>query len=42
VGLTPYALSQQFRLDTSFTARVVLLSTCLSLLMLPLWIVILG
>ncbi len=42
VGLTPYALSQQYRLDTSFTARVVLLSTSLSLLLLPLWIVILG
>ena len=42
VGLTPYALSQQYRLDTSFTARVVLLSTSLSLLFLPLWIVILG
>lgn len=42
VGLTPYALSQQYRLDTSFTARVVLLSTSFSLLLLPLWIVILG
>lgn len=42
VGLTPYALSQQYRLDTSFTARVVLLSTSLSLILLPLWIVILG
>ncbi len=41
VGLTPYALSQQYRLDTAFTARVVLLSTSLSLLFLPLWIVIL-
>jgi len=42
VGLTPYALSQQYRLDTPFTARVVLLSTTLSFLLLPLWIVILG
>ncbi len=42
VGLTSYALSQQYRLDTSFTARVVLLSTSLSLIFLPLWIVILG
>ena len=42
VGLTPYALSQQYRLDTTFTARVVLLSTSLSLILLPLWIVILG
>jgi len=42
VGLTPYALSQQYRLDTAFAARVVLLSTSLSLVLLPLWIVILG
>jgi predicted permease len=42
VGLTPYALAQQYRLDTAFTARVVLLSTSLSLVLLPLWIVILG
>jgi hypothetical protein len=42
VGLTPYALAQQYRLDTAFTARVVLLSTTLSLILLPLWIVILG
>jgi predicted permease len=42
VGLTPYALAQQYRLDTAFTARVVLLSTSLSLILLPLWIVILG
>lgn len=42
VGLTPYALSQQYRLDTTFTARVVLLSTSLSLILLPLWIVIIG
>ncbi len=42
VGLTPYALSQQYRLDTDFSARVVLFSTSLSLILLPLWIVILG
>jgi predicted permease len=42
VGLTPYALAQQYRLDTAFTARVVLLSTSLSLVLLPLWIVMLG
>ncbi len=41
LGLTPYALSQQYRLDTTFTARVVLFSTSLSLVILPLWIVLL-
>ncbi|HPT30749.1 MAG TPA: AEC family transporter [Prolixibacteraceae bacterium] len=42
VGLTSYALVQQYRLDTAFTARVVLLSTTLSLILIPLWIVLLG
>lgn len=41
LGLTPYALAHQYRLDTAFTARVVLLSTSLSLIVLPFWIVIL-
>jgi predicted permease len=41
LGLTPYALSQQYKLDTPFTARLVVLATLLSLLILPLWSVIL-
>lgn len=40
LGLTPYALSQQYNLDTPFTARLVVLATLTSLLILPLWSII--
>lgn len=42
LGLTPYALAQQYNLDTSFTARLVVLATLMSIIILPLWIVVLG
>lgn len=42
MGLTPYAMAQQYKLDAPFTARIVMLSTALSLLVIPLWIMILG
>ncbi|MFZ5431246.1 MAG: AEC family transporter [Bacteroidota bacterium] len=38
LGLTPYALSQQYNLDTPFTARLVVLATLLSMAILPVWI----
>lgn len=41
VGLTPYALAQQYNLDTPFAARMVVLSTLLSVILLPLWILFL-
>ncbi len=41
LGLTPYALSLKYGLDTQFTSRVVVASTLLALITLPLWLVIL-
>ena len=42
LGLTPYALSQQYHLDTPFAARTVVLATLVSVLILPVWSLILG
>lgn len=42
MGLTPYVLSVKYRLNASFAAKVVVLSTVLSVFTLPLWIQILG
>lgn len=42
MGLTPYVLSVKYRLNASFAAKVVVLSTVLSVFTLPLWIYILG
>lgn len=41
LGLTPYVLSLKYKLNTEFASRVVVLSTLLSLLSLPLWLVFL-
>ncbi len=42
LGLTPYALCLKYNLNTEFASRVVVLSTLLALLSLPLWLVFLG
>jgi predicted permease len=42
LGLTPYALATQYKLETSLIARIVVVSTLLSLVFIPVWIVILG
>jgi len=42
LGLTPYALAQQYHLDTPFAARLVVLATIMSIIILPLWITLLG
>lgn len=42
LGLTPYALSQQYKLDTPFAARLVVLATFLSIFILSGWIAVLG
>ncbi len=42
LGLTPYALATQYKLETSLIARIVVVSTLLSLVSIPVWIVILG
>ena len=41
MGLTPYVLASQYKLETSLTARVVVLGTFLSVFILPLWITVL-
>jgi len=41
LGLTPYVLSLKYGLNTEFASRVVVLSTLLSLLSLPFWLVFL-
>ncbi len=42
LGLTPYVLSVQYRLETTLTARLVVFSTLLSVVVLPLWITAAG
>jgi predicted permease len=42
MGLTAYALCLKYKLNTEFAARVVVLSTLLSLLSLPFWLVFLN
>jgi len=42
MGLTAYALSQQYDLNTKLAGRLVLLSTFLSMFILPAWIAFLG
>ena len=42
LGLTPYALSLQYNLDTKLAARIVVLGTFLSVFTIPLWIALLG
>ncbi len=42
LGLTPYALSIQYKLKTTLLARIVVLGTLLSLIIIPLWITFLG
>jgi hypothetical protein len=40
--LTPYALAVQYKLETSLVARIVVLSTLLSMVVIPVWMVVLG
>jgi len=42
LGLTPYAISLQYQLDTKLAARIVVLGTLLSVLIIPLWIAFVG
>jgi len=42
LGLTPYALSIQYKLNTTLVARIVVLGTFLSMIIIPLWMVFLG
>jgi predicted permease len=42
LGLTPYALAVQYKLETTLVARVVVLSTLLSMVVIPVWMVVLS
>ena len=42
LGLTPYVLSVQYKLESSLVARIVVLATLLSIIIIPLWLVWLG
>lgn len=42
LGLTPYALSVQYQLETKLFARIVVLGTLLSIFVIPLWITVMG
>lgn len=42
LGLTPYAISVQYKLETTLVARIVVLGTLLSMLVTPFWMVVLA
>ena len=42
LGLTPYAISLQYKLETKLAARIVVLGTLLSVVIIPVWIAILN
>jgi predicted permease len=42
LGLTPYALCLKYNLNTEFASRVVVASTLMALVSLPVWLVFLG
>ncbi|WP_167605780.1 AEC family transporter [Maribellus sediminis] len=42
LGLTPYALAVQYKLETKLVARIVVLGTLLSVIIIPLWIALLN
>jgi len=42
LGLTPYALSIQYKLNTTLVARIVVVATFLAIFIIPIWMVWLG
>ena len=42
LGLTPYALSVQYNLEVTLVSRIVVLATILSVIVIPLWMVLVG
>ena len=42
LGLTPYALSIEYKLETTLLTRIVVLGTLLSMVIIPLWMVFMG
>lgn len=42
LGVTPYVLAVQYKLKTTLVARVIVLGTILSMIIIPVWMVILG
>jgi len=42
LGVTPYLIAEHYKLKTTLVARVIVLGTLLSMLIIPLWMVVLG
>ena len=42
LGVTPYVLAVQYKLETVLLTRVVVFGTILSVIVIPMWITILG
>ncbi len=42
LGLTPYVLSEMYKLKTTLVARIVVFGTIISVVVIPFWMVILG
>ncbi len=42
LGLTPYALSVQYNLESKLFARIVVFATMVSIIILPIWLMVLG
>ncbi len=42
LGVTPYVLAVQYKLNTTLVTRVIVFGTILSVIIIPLWMVILG
>jgi len=42
LGLTPYALSVQYNLEVTLVSRIVVLATILSVIVIPMWMVLVG
>jgi hypothetical protein len=42
LGLTPYALSVQYKLEVPLVSRIVVLATLLAVFVIPIWMVVLG
>jgi len=42
LGLTPYALSVQYNLEVMLVSRIVVLATILSVIVIPMWMVLVG
>ncbi|MGC9355274.1 MAG: AEC family transporter, partial [Mariniphaga sp.] len=42
LGVTPYVLAVQYKLKTTLVARIIVFGTLLSIIVIPLWIIVMG